>query len=332
MNREDARKLIGGYAAGILTEAERRELFSAALEDQTLFDELMREEPLRELLEDPASRRELRSVLAKPEPRGFWWTLPVGAVAGTLAVAAVLYHTPTPVAPLEIAQVRARQAPGSAPREAVREPVQRAARPRPPAAPRGEQKPPAPPPAAGKPEALVMGPPPTPAAIANESVPVAPPSAGFTGVVGGVPAASAPRRMARTAAAPPAPPPPLEGNARQIYYAANTAPRSALFAPVDPAQLGLRYTRDAGTLTVEANAAGRLRVFAGDELIFDSPVMARARAGMAAPEGKPLRLVFERPQSSGTEAARVHREYVEAERATYVVAEPQAASLSVTIP
>jgi hypothetical protein len=40
MNPEDIRKLIGGYAMGSLTEAERNLLFEAVLQNQDLFDEL----------------------------------------------------------------------------------------------------------------------------------------------------------------------------------------------------------------------------------------------------------------------------------------------------
>ena len=38
MNREDIQKLLGGYATGTLTPEEQQALFSAALEDQELFD------------------------------------------------------------------------------------------------------------------------------------------------------------------------------------------------------------------------------------------------------------------------------------------------------
>ncbi|MBX5496974.1 MAG: hypothetical protein IRZ15_16685, partial [Bryobacteraceae bacterium] len=59
MKRELAEKLLGGYAAGNLTEEERALLFSAALENQQLFDALAEEEALREVLADPAVRRQL---------------------------------------------------------------------------------------------------------------------------------------------------------------------------------------------------------------------------------------------------------------------------------
>jgi hypothetical protein len=63
MKREDIRKLLGGYATGTLTAVERQALFEAALDDQELFDALAKEEPLRELLEDPAARARLLAAL-----------------------------------------------------------------------------------------------------------------------------------------------------------------------------------------------------------------------------------------------------------------------------
>ncbi len=67
MNREDIRKLLGGYATGTLTPEEQQALFEAALDDQDLFDALAREQPLRDLLRDPASRARLLAALdARP--------------------------------------------------------------------------------------------------------------------------------------------------------------------------------------------------------------------------------------------------------------------------
>lgn len=56
---DDIRKLLGGYATGTLTEAERKALFDAAIEDQQLFETLADEQALKELVEDPASRAQL---------------------------------------------------------------------------------------------------------------------------------------------------------------------------------------------------------------------------------------------------------------------------------
>jgi hypothetical protein len=82
MNRPQAEKLLGGFAAGILTEAEKTALFTAALEHQALFDALADEEALRQLLADPAARAELLAVFPRPAVR--LWRRPafVGLAAG----------------------------------------------------------------------------------------------------------------------------------------------------------------------------------------------------------------------------------------------------------
>jgi hypothetical protein len=88
MNREDAEKLLGGYAAGNLTPPERDALFAAALEDQQLFDALVCEEPLRELLQDAAARRQLLANLEQaPEP---WYYRPLSPAAIAASAAALI--------------------------------------------------------------------------------------------------------------------------------------------------------------------------------------------------------------------------------------------------
>ena len=47
MPKRDLEKLLGGYAAGKLTEEERRTLFEAALHDPKLFAALAREQALK---------------------------------------------------------------------------------------------------------------------------------------------------------------------------------------------------------------------------------------------------------------------------------------------
>jgi hypothetical protein len=64
MTQDEIRKLLGGYATGALTADERRMLFEAALGDQELFNALQNEDALKELLDDPVSRDQLRRVLA----------------------------------------------------------------------------------------------------------------------------------------------------------------------------------------------------------------------------------------------------------------------------
>lgn len=103
MNRAEAEKLLGGYATGTLTEAERKLLFEAALAGQDLFDALADEEALRELLSDARARRRLLDALAEPEATLLgrflgWWRRPVAwGVAGSVAVAALLVAILVPV-------------------------------------------------------------------------------------------------------------------------------------------------------------------------------------------------------------------------------------------
>jgi len=89
MKREDIEKLLGGYATGTLTAAEREALLAAALEDQQLFEALAREEPLRELLQDPVSRGQLLAALDDvPEP-WYYRKLPPGLIAAAAALIVV---------------------------------------------------------------------------------------------------------------------------------------------------------------------------------------------------------------------------------------------------
>ena len=109
MTREDIRKLIGGYATGSLSKAERRTLFETALDDQELFDELAREQALKELLEEPGAKQRLIAALT-PRVERAWWSKPwiwIGAaavVAIVFTVGSIAVHHPA--APAELAQVR----------------------------------------------------------------------------------------------------------------------------------------------------------------------------------------------------------------------------------
>jgi len=93
MSRDDARKLLGGYATGTLTAEEQRALFEAALEDQELFDALVREQPLRDLLDDPAARAQLLAAVddaSAPWYRRWWRPVPVAGLATALMVVAIV--------------------------------------------------------------------------------------------------------------------------------------------------------------------------------------------------------------------------------------------------
>ena len=64
-------QILGGYATDTLTEEEKRQLFEAALQDQTLFDALADEEALKALLADTDARqRILASLQTSGEPQG----------------------------------------------------------------------------------------------------------------------------------------------------------------------------------------------------------------------------------------------------------------------
>jgi hypothetical protein len=117
---EQVRKLVGGYAAGILTEEERRALFEAALSDQELFDELAREQPLRELLSDPRARMQLLNAVAGERPlvqkitgwlgRPASWVMAGGLAAVVLLVLAFVRTGHPPPAPQPVLTAR-REAP-----------------------------------------------------------------------------------------------------------------------------------------------------------------------------------------------------------------------------
>lgn len=108
MNRPEAAKLLGGYAAGILTDSEKQALFSAAMEQQELFDALMDEEALRELLADPEARKRLLAVLPQSEERKVQklWRRPafIGLAASLFALVTtslVVWRRSLPATPSE---------------------------------------------------------------------------------------------------------------------------------------------------------------------------------------------------------------------------------------
>ena len=113
----EAEKLLGGHAAGILSEAERRALFEAALEHQELFDALADQEVLRELLADPASRAQLLAALAPAKRSVPLWRHPalLGAAASLLvaATAGLAYlRSPQSLAPRLDPEQEGRAGPG----------------------------------------------------------------------------------------------------------------------------------------------------------------------------------------------------------------------------
>ncbi len=138
MTQDEIRKLLGGYATDALTADERRILFEAALEDQELFNALENEDALRELLDDPVSRDQVRRALAgqiasKRRP-GFWsrrWLLGVAipTVAAVILIIVMdranaprLIAPPVEVASDQVASSQTAAAPKPAPRAMKLEP------------------------------------------------------------------------------------------------------------------------------------------------------------------------------------------------------------------
>jgi len=98
MSEHDLEKLLGGFAADTLTQEERQALYTAALQDQQLFNALADEQALKELLSNPDVRRRLLMLLEQkkapavvgPLPWLDWFRRPAGlAVAGGLTTAAL---------------------------------------------------------------------------------------------------------------------------------------------------------------------------------------------------------------------------------------------------
>ncbi len=97
VTRDEARKLLGGYATGSLTEAERKLLFDAALEDQDLFDELATEQVLKEVIEEPGARARLIAALEPEKKQRVWWPWAAAVtVAGLATIGVWLAQRPAP--------------------------------------------------------------------------------------------------------------------------------------------------------------------------------------------------------------------------------------------
>jgi hypothetical protein len=98
MPDHDLEKLLGGFAADTLTPEEKQALYTAALQDQQLFNALADEQALKELISDPDVRRRLLTSLEQkkvpaadsPLPWLDWFRRPTGlALAGGLTAAAL---------------------------------------------------------------------------------------------------------------------------------------------------------------------------------------------------------------------------------------------------
>jgi hypothetical protein len=117
MKPEEVQHLLGGYAAGTLTPEEQKLLFSAAMEDQELFNALADEQTLKELLDDPESRGYLRAALeeevtpSSQTSKSGWWYKAAGlsVLAAMLTIVTVMgiRKTATPASENKVDQVAA---------------------------------------------------------------------------------------------------------------------------------------------------------------------------------------------------------------------------------
>jgi hypothetical protein len=105
MTNEEIRKLLGGYATNTLTDAERKVLFEAALDNQELFNAIQEEQALKDLLADPISRQQVRQALETPAPvkqTAAWWSQrwawgsAAGAVLAAILIVTAIRWNPSP--------------------------------------------------------------------------------------------------------------------------------------------------------------------------------------------------------------------------------------------
>jgi hypothetical protein len=103
MTREQVQRLLGGYATNSLTEAERKALFDAALDDQELFDALQNEQALKDLLDDEITHSQVRAALegrdaaSASRSRGRWWVWGLaGGLAAAVSVVVLTTYQPSP--------------------------------------------------------------------------------------------------------------------------------------------------------------------------------------------------------------------------------------------
>ena len=95
MMPDDIRDLLGRYSTGSLTADEQKRLFDAALDDQELFDELAREDEIKQMLAEPGVRDRLIRALEPPKRR-VPWVLALAPVAVLSALLIVVLMRPVP--------------------------------------------------------------------------------------------------------------------------------------------------------------------------------------------------------------------------------------------
>ena len=108
MPSDDILDLIGRYATGSLTAEEQKRLFDAALDDQELFEQLVREQDMKQLLDQPGARDRMIHALTPPK-RNRGWIFGVAATAAlSVALVAVLLRpVPKPSAQVAVAKTPA---------------------------------------------------------------------------------------------------------------------------------------------------------------------------------------------------------------------------------
>jgi hypothetical protein len=120
MTNEEVRRLLGGYATNSLSEAERKALFDAALEDQELFDALEDEQALKDLLDDQITRGQVRAALQGnvgmgPRAwRGRWWTWSLAGIAAAALTIALIVKVNTPAVSRQQVEMAMANKPASA--------------------------------------------------------------------------------------------------------------------------------------------------------------------------------------------------------------------------
>jgi hypothetical protein len=113
VNHDEIRALTGEYATGKMSDAGRKMLFEAALEDQDLFEELAGEHALKQLLDQQGVRARLVASLTSVPPgkRKIWYWAAASATTVLATVVLIVVHISHPQV-REVAEVRPR-APGS---------------------------------------------------------------------------------------------------------------------------------------------------------------------------------------------------------------------------
>jgi hypothetical protein len=117
MPSDDILDLIGRHATGSLSAEEQKRLFAAALDDQELFDQLVHEQDVKQMLDEPGVRDRMIRALEPPPKRKTAWIFGMAATAALSAVLMVFLLRPTPKPP-QVALEKAPAATAATPTEA----------------------------------------------------------------------------------------------------------------------------------------------------------------------------------------------------------------------